>query len=129
MLRGAMEAQGRVGLMLNVQVEDLQAVLSVLPALNSPTISALERQDMGCGQHDYGGVSLLGSDSPPEGGQCSRHCRVSAEQGGDVMRILEGKAAERAVMQLERRSSCLDEVEPRVRKVVQDVKTRRRSPA
>ncbi len=38
------------------------------------------------------------------------------------MRILEGKAAERAVLQLERRSSCLDEVEPRVRKVVQDVK-------
>jgi len=41
MLRGAMEAQGRVGLMLNVQVDDLPAVLSVLPALNSPTISTL----------------------------------------------------------------------------------------
>jgi ATP phosphoribosyltransferase len=41
MLRGAMEAQGRVGLMLNVRVEDLPAVLSVLPALNSPTISTL----------------------------------------------------------------------------------------
>jgi ATP phosphoribosyltransferase len=41
MLRGAMEAQGRVGLMLNVRVGDLQAVLSVLPALNSPTISTL----------------------------------------------------------------------------------------
>jgi ATP phosphoribosyltransferase len=41
MLRGAMEAQGRVGLMLNVKVDDLPAVLSVLPALNSPTISHL----------------------------------------------------------------------------------------
>jgi ATP phosphoribosyltransferase len=41
MLRGAMEAQGRVGLMLNVKVEDLPAVLRVLPALNSPTISHL----------------------------------------------------------------------------------------
>ena len=41
MLRGAMEAQGRVGLMLNVKVENLQAVLAVLPALNSPTISTL----------------------------------------------------------------------------------------
>jgi ATP phosphoribosyltransferase len=41
MLRGAMEAQGRVGLMLNVRVEDLAAVLNVLPALNSPTISTL----------------------------------------------------------------------------------------
>jgi ATP phosphoribosyltransferase len=41
MLRGAMEAQGRVGLMLNVRVKDLQGVLAVLPALNSPTISTL----------------------------------------------------------------------------------------
>ncbi|MGA9564029.1 MAG: ATP phosphoribosyltransferase [Candidatus Korobacteraceae bacterium] len=41
MLRGAMEAQGRVGLMLNVKVEDLQSVLAVLPSLNSPTISTL----------------------------------------------------------------------------------------
>ena len=41
MLRGAMEAQGRVGLMLNVRVDDLENVLAVLPALNSPTISTL----------------------------------------------------------------------------------------
>jgi ATP phosphoribosyltransferase len=40
-MRGAMGAQGRVGLMLNVKVEHLQSVLSVLPALNSPTISTL----------------------------------------------------------------------------------------
>jgi ATP phosphoribosyltransferase len=41
MLRGAMEAQGRVGLMLNVRTEDLPAVLNVLPALTSPTVSHL----------------------------------------------------------------------------------------
>ncbi len=41
MLRGAIEAQGRVGLMLNVRRQDLQAILGVLPALNSPTVSAL----------------------------------------------------------------------------------------
>lgn len=41
MLRGAIEAQGRVGLMLNVREADLPSVLSVLPALNSPTISRL----------------------------------------------------------------------------------------
>jgi ATP phosphoribosyltransferase len=41
MLRGAMEAQDRVGLMLNVRQEDLNAVLSVLPALKKPTISKL----------------------------------------------------------------------------------------
>ena len=41
MLRGAMEAQGRVGLMLNVRKADLPGVLAVLPALNSPTVSTL----------------------------------------------------------------------------------------
>ncbi len=41
MLQGAMEAQGRVGLMLNVQKRDLAAVLAELPALQRPTISSL----------------------------------------------------------------------------------------
>ena len=41
MLRGAMEAQDRVGLMLNVRKENLDAVLAVLPALQNPTISTL----------------------------------------------------------------------------------------
>jgi ATP phosphoribosyltransferase len=41
MLCGAIYAQGRVGLMLNVRKHDLAAVLSVLPALQKPTISQL----------------------------------------------------------------------------------------
>jgi ATP phosphoribosyltransferase len=41
MLNGAIAAQGQVGLMLNVRKEHLDAVLGVLPALNSPTISHL----------------------------------------------------------------------------------------
>jgi ATP phosphoribosyltransferase len=41
MLRGAIEAQGRVGLMLNVRKQDLAAVLTVLPALQKPTIATL----------------------------------------------------------------------------------------
>lgn len=41
MLNGAIAAQGRVGLMLNVGKADLERVLEVLPALNSPTVSAL----------------------------------------------------------------------------------------
>jgi len=41
MLRGAIDAQGQVGLMLNVEKVNLAAVLGVLPALNSPTISEL----------------------------------------------------------------------------------------
>lgn len=41
MLCGAIYAQGRVGLMLNVRKEDLSSVLSVLPALQKPTVSQL----------------------------------------------------------------------------------------
>ena len=41
MLGGAIAAQGQVGLLLNVPDDRLAAVLAVLPALNSPTVSPL----------------------------------------------------------------------------------------
>jgi ATP phosphoribosyltransferase len=41
MLNGAIAAQGRVGLMMNVQKKHLDQVLGILPALDSPTISTL----------------------------------------------------------------------------------------
>jgi ATP phosphoribosyltransferase len=41
MLQGAMAAEGKVGLMMNVRRDDLPAVLKLLPALQTPTISNL----------------------------------------------------------------------------------------
>ena len=41
MLRGAIDAEGKVGLMMNVPSERLPHVLSLLPALQKPTISSL----------------------------------------------------------------------------------------
>ena len=41
LLEGAMNALGKVGLMLNVQRQDLTNVLNVLPSLKNPTISQL----------------------------------------------------------------------------------------
>jgi ATP phosphoribosyltransferase len=41
LLEGAMNALGKVGLMLNVQRQDLVRVLNVLPSLKNPTISQL----------------------------------------------------------------------------------------
>jgi ATP phosphoribosyltransferase len=41
LLKAAIEAQGRVGIMLNVRREDLDTVLGLLPALQRPTISPL----------------------------------------------------------------------------------------
>jgi len=45
LLRAAIEAQGRVGIMLNVRRTDLTAVLDLLPALQRPTISSLSDDD------------------------------------------------------------------------------------
>ncbi|HEV3143241.1 MAG TPA: ATP phosphoribosyltransferase [Gemmataceae bacterium] len=41
MLRGAMAAEGKVGLMMNVRRGELPAVLQILPALKNPTVSSL----------------------------------------------------------------------------------------
>ena len=45
MLTGAMAAQNQVGLMLNVEKKNLDAILNVLPALNSPTVSHLRDEN------------------------------------------------------------------------------------
>ena len=45
LLRGAINALGQVGLMLNVRKEDLAAVVDVLPALKKPTVSHLTDDD------------------------------------------------------------------------------------
>jgi ATP phosphoribosyltransferase len=45
LLRAAIEAQGRVGLMLNVRRSDLDMILGLLPALQRPTVSPLSDGD------------------------------------------------------------------------------------
>jgi ATP phosphoribosyltransferase len=45
LLRSAIDAAGKVGLMMNVRREDLQSVLQALPALKKPTIAALSEPD------------------------------------------------------------------------------------
>jgi ATP phosphoribosyltransferase len=41
MIQGAMAAEGKVGLMMNVRQAELKAVVKILPALQTPTISSL----------------------------------------------------------------------------------------
>jgi len=41
LLKAAIEAQGKVGIMLNVRKADLQKILALLPALQRPTVSSL----------------------------------------------------------------------------------------
>jgi ATP phosphoribosyltransferase len=45
LLEGAINALGKVGLMLNVKRADLETVLGVLPALKNPTISTLSDEE------------------------------------------------------------------------------------
>jgi ATP phosphoribosyltransferase len=45
MLQGAMAAEGKVGLMMNVRSADLAAVVKILPALQTPTISSLSDKE------------------------------------------------------------------------------------
>ena len=45
MLRGAMAAEGKVGLMMNVRQADLERVLAQLPALQNPTVAPLASAD------------------------------------------------------------------------------------
>ena len=45
LLRAAIEAQGKVGLMLNVRRVDLDKILKLLPALQRPTISSLSDEE------------------------------------------------------------------------------------
>jgi ATP phosphoribosyltransferase len=45
LLRAAIAAQGRVGMMLNVRRQDLQGILDLLPALRRPTISPLSDEE------------------------------------------------------------------------------------
>ena len=45
MLMGAVQAAGRVGLMMNVPKARLKRLLEVLPALGTPTVSALADEE------------------------------------------------------------------------------------
>jgi ATP phosphoribosyltransferase len=45
MLQSCLEAEGKVGLMMNVQRSNLDAVITILPALQTPTISQLSDPD------------------------------------------------------------------------------------
>ncbi len=45
MLRSCLAAEGKVGLMMNARRSDLDAILALLPALQTPTVSALSDPD------------------------------------------------------------------------------------
>ena len=80
LLKGAIDAAGKVGLMLNVLRADLDQVLGVLPALKRADDFTTQRPRMGGGKHGDRGEDGAGNYSAPQSGQCPGNRRVSVEQ-------------------------------------------------
>ena len=84
LLEGAMNALGKVGLMLNVKRDDLPGVLAVLPALKNPTISQLSDNYWVAVNTILEEITVRTHHSAAEKSWSARHCRISAEQDRDV---------------------------------------------
>ena len=84
MLKGAMAAEGKVGLMMNVRLADkdrVPAVLKSIPtSLNSPTISPLSDPDWVALEHDHRREHRPPHHAAAQPGGGTRHRRVSAQQ-------------------------------------------------
>ena len=85
LLKAAIEAQGRVGLMLNVRrdrpAEDPGAAAGAAAADDL----VAERRGMGGGEHDHRGADRARPDPEGEGGGRPGHRRVPAEQDRRVV--------------------------------------------
>ena len=79
LLRAAIEAHGRVGIMLNVRREDLDGVLALLPALQRPTISPLSDNDWIAINTIIEETNRQGSDPAAQGGAGAGDRGVSAQ--------------------------------------------------
>ena len=80
LLRAAIEAQGRVGLMLNVRRADLDEGPGAAAGAAAADDLVAERRRVGGGQHDHRGAHGARPDSEGEGGGRPGHRRVSAQQ-------------------------------------------------
>ena len=80
MLRGAMAAEGKVGLMMNVPREKLTQVLALLAGLAEADHFQPGRRALGRREHDPRRIGGAADHSPSEGGRRPRHRRIPAEQ-------------------------------------------------
>jgi histidinol dehydrogenase len=80
LLEGAINALGKVGLMLNVHQNDLRAVLEVLPALKRPTISHLSDEEWLAVNTILDEIHRARHHPAPEAGGRAGHRGISAQQ-------------------------------------------------
>ena len=121
LLEGAINALGKVGLMLNVHKDNLAAVLGVLPALKRPTISHLSDEEWLAVNTilDESTVRDIIPRLKQAGG--AGHRGIPAEQDRAVIRILESKEVGRL---LARKAARLAEAEAVVRPILEAVRKR-----
>ena len=82
-----------------------------------------ERSRMACGEYGDRRSNRLGSDSATERSQGAGDRRISAEQGGDVMRILSGRAAAKQRSHARGRAARnARRLNPSVKRIVDDVR-------
>ena len=80
LLKAAIEAQGRVGIMLNVRAGDLDGGAGAAAGAAAADDLAAQRRRLGGGQHDHRGAHGARSDPAAEGGAGAGHRRVPAQQ-------------------------------------------------
>jgi len=80
LLEGAINALGKVGLMLNVRKDCLPAILGILPALKNPTISNLSDEGWVAVHTILEEITVRNIIPSTQRGWRSGHCRVSTEQ-------------------------------------------------
>ena len=135
MLRGAIDAQSQVGLMLNVQARRSGCSAGSAAGAEFADDFAAEQFGVGGGEHDCGRARGAGCDSQAEGCARNRDCRVSAEQSGAVgrewtrtMKVIRtrGRGAREAAAVLaaleSRGGAALDSVLPAVQRIVAAVR-------
>ena len=86
LLKAAIEAHGRVGIMLNVRRARARPDPGAAARAPAADDLAAQRSRLGRGQHDHRGTHGPGSDSTPEGGQRPGHRRIPAQQDRHVIR-------------------------------------------
>ena len=111
LLDGAINALGKVGLMLNVRKECLPAVLGVLPALKRPTISHLSDEEWLAVNTILDEITVRNIIPRLEGSRRAGNRRISAEQDRDVGSHAPNSSTQRGRKLLARKAVRLAEAE------------------
>ena len=121
LLEGAINALGKVGLMLNVHKDNLDRVLAVLPALKRPTISHLSDDEWLAVNTILDETTVRDIIPAAEAGGRRGNRGIPAEQDRTVIRILESKQVGRL---LARKAARFAEAEAVVRPILEAVRKR-----